>query len=87
MLPTLSKKDAAKVKRLLQQYRPCVLCGRPPAVSGIFVPTKPEAWGGKPNKVRLLSYTLCRACFALPEQDRALAVEARLQAGVVGQRN
>jgi hypothetical protein len=82
----LSQKDACKVKRLLRQPRPCLLCGSfPTAVQGIFVPDKPELWGGKPGKVRLLGYALCRRCQALP--DLALHVEARLMAGLVGRGN
>lgn len=86
ILPTLSKKDAAKVKRLLRQPRPCLLCGAyPPVYVGIFTPSKPEAWGGKPGKVRFLGYALCARCFARP--DKTLAVEARIMAGLVGRGN
>lgn len=84
----LSRKDAARVKRLLRQPRPCLLCGTfPPVYQALFTPYKPEAWGGKPNKVRLLGYALCAGCFAMPAQARALAVEARIMAGLVGRGN
>jgi len=55
----LSRKDAARVKHLLRQPRPCLLCSAFPAsLQGIFQPTKPELWGGKPGKVRLLGWPL-----------------------------
>jgi hypothetical protein len=39
----LSRKDAAKVKRLLRQPWPCLLCGAfPLAYQGIFIPDTPE---------------------------------------------
>lgn len=83
---TLSAKDTARVKRLLQQRRSCVLCGSQAVVySALFVPDKPELWGGTPGKTRVLGYCLCRACKALP--DLTSHVEARIQAGLVGQRN
>ncbi len=82
----LSKKDARRVKRLLAQPRPCLLCGCPqPYYTGMFIPDRPELWGGKPNKTRVLGYALCARCFALP--DRSMHVEARIQAGLVSQRN
>ncbi len=82
----LSRKDARKLQRLLAQPRPCLLCGAyPPHYTGTFQPDRPEAWGGKPGKSRLLGYALCRACFALP--DRCLHVEARLMRALVGQQN
>jgi len=81
----LSKKDARKLTRALRQPRPCLLCGGPPAYSGLFIPDKPEAWGGKPGKMRVLAYALCARCAALP--DKALHVEARIQAGLVGRGN
>jgi hypothetical protein len=82
----LSQKDARKVKHLLRQPRPCLLCGAfPPVVQGIFVPDKPEVWGGKPGKVRLLGYALCARCKALP--DFTLHVEARIMASLVGRGN
>jgi hypothetical protein len=89
MMPSslrLSRKDARKVRQFLRQPRPCLLCGAfPPAYQGIFIPDKPELWGGKPGKVRLLGYTLCARCKDLP--DLALHVEGRLQAELVGRGN
>jgi len=84
----LSKKDAARVQRLLALPKPCLLCGTSPTtVQGIFQPTQPELWGGTPEKVRLLGYALCAACFALPAEARAMAVEGRIMARLVGDRN
>jgi hypothetical protein len=82
----LSRKDAAKVKRLLRQPRPCLLCGAFPAdYNGIFHPDNPELWGGAPGKVRLMGYALCAWCYALPDVTRY--VEGKLMAGLVGRRN
>jgi hypothetical protein len=82
----LSPKDAVKVRQLLRQPRPCLLCGAfPPAYVGIFVPDKPELWGGKPWKVRLLGYALCSRCTTMPALT--LHIEGRLQADLVGQGN
>ena len=82
----LSKKDARKLTRALRRSRPCLLCGAsPPAYSVLFLPEKPEAWGGKPGKARALAYALCARCFALP--DKAQHVEARIMASLVGSGN
>ena len=56
----LSRKEAARVTWLLAQPKPCLLCNTfPMASNGIFQPTKPEIWGGKPGKGRRLGYALC----------------------------
>jgi hypothetical protein len=82
----LSQKDAAKVKRLLRQPWPCLLCGAFPAhYNAIFTPDKPELWGGTPGKVRLMGYGLCARCATLP--NVTLRVEAKLMADLVGRRN
>ena len=81
-----SRKDARKVKRFLRQPRRCLLCGAFPTVCNVILqPHKPEAWGGKPGKVRLLGYALCIRCIALP--DASLRAEAPLMRDVVGRRN
>jgi len=82
----LSKQDARKLTRALRQPRPCLLCGAyPPAYSALFLPEKPEVWGGTPGKGRALAYALCARCFALP--DKAQHVEATIQARLVGRGN
>jgi len=81
----LSPKDARRVKRLLAQSRPCLLCGAPPAYAAIFVPDHPEVWGCPPGKRRLLGYALCAPCHAFP--DRELRVEAAIMRGLVGAQN
>lgn len=82
----LSKKDTRTLQRLLTQPRPCLLCGAfPPTYTGMFIPDRPELWGGKPNKTRVLGYALCARCFALP--DKTLHIEARIMAGLVGRGN
>src|SRR5262245_11841184 len=85
-IPCLSRKEAARLTRLLRQPRPCLLCGAfPPTYGGIFVPDTPELWGVTPGKVRLLGYALCARCMTVPE--RTLHVEACLMAGLVGRSN
>jgi hypothetical protein len=64
---------------------PCLLCGNPPAWRGIFVPTRPEAWGAPPGKQRLIGYWLCASCRALPAVA-ALAL-ARIMATLAGHKN
>jgi hypothetical protein len=82
----LSQKDARKVKHLLRQLQACLLCGTvPPDMQGIFIPDKPERWGGKPGKRRLLGYALCAQCKTLPEIR--LHVEACIMAQLVGRGN
>lgn len=82
----LSRKNARKIERALRQPRPCLLCGAfPPAYTGMFLPDRPELWGGQPNKTRVLAYALCARCYAPP--DRNTHVEARIMAGVVGRAN
>ena len=80
----LSRQDAARVKWLLAQPKPCLLCNTfPMAYNGIFQPTKPgdlgrEAWKRAAAGLR----ALCAQCIAMP--DLTLHVEARLMAGLVG---
>jgi hypothetical protein len=82
----LSQKDAARVEAALRQPKPCVVCGDPePSYAGLFLPNKPELWGGAPGTTRLLAYALCARCTALPEITRH--VEARIMAGLVGRGN
>src|SRR5262249_46203455 len=53
----ISRKDFRTIQRQLSTPRRCLLCGAFPTVCNvIFQPHKPEAWGGKPGKVRLLGY-------------------------------
>ena len=84
----LSKTDAARVQRLLSMPRPCLLCGSArTTVQALYQPDKPEQWGGKPGKVRLLGYALCRRCYTLPAETRNLAVEGRIMRNLIGDRN
>jgi hypothetical protein len=57
---------------------PCLLCGRPPHVVGLFAPRDPQRFGAPPGKVRLIRYHLCRRCCRLP--DRLKRVEAKILA-------
>ena len=82
----LSRTDIRTMERQCATPRRCLLCGAfPPAYQVIFLPVKPEAWGGKPGKVRLLGYALCQRCYALPDVTRR--AEAPLMRDVVGRRN
>ena len=82
----LSKKDAARVKQLLAQPRPCLLCGVfPPEHTCLFFPNQPELWGGKRGKARVICYALCARCKALP--DHECRAEARMMKGISGRRN
>jgi hypothetical protein len=53
----------------------------------MYVPDKPEAWGGQRGRVRVVGYRLCSACFAVPAQERCVRVEAALAVRIVGHRN
>jgi hypothetical protein len=88
MRNAVSHKDAQKLKHLLRQPHLCLLCAVPQtAFAGLYVPDKPEAWGGTRGRIRVLGYRLCKACFALPVQERCTRVEARLAAHIAGHRN
>jgi hypothetical protein len=53
---TFSAKDTRKIQRAVRQPRPCLLCGTYlPTYVGLFEPSKPEAWGGKTKKGRMLA--------------------------------
>jgi hypothetical protein len=81
----LSPADHAKIDQALRTPRPCLLCGQPPAIAGLFWPDRPALWGGKPGKGRLIAYWLCTQCRALPALTQR--VEARLAQHIVGRRN
>lgn len=81
-----SRKDAARIRQVMVLPQPCILCESSKTVCrALFVPSRPEVWGGTPGKRRVLVYRLCRTCLAKP--DKALLVEARLMRRLVGQRN
>lgn len=67
--------------RALATPQPCLLCGfATPEYTGVFVPDRPECWGGTAGQPRVLVYALCAACCARP--DKTLAIEARIQHGL-----
>lgn len=79
-------RDAARLRRAMALPQPCLLCGAGETVcAALFVPARPEVWGGAPDTRRVLVYRLCARCFAKP--DKAQAVEAMLMARLVGHRN
>ncbi|RJQ72236.1 MAG: hypothetical protein C4519_18820 [Desulfobacteraceae bacterium] len=45
---------------------PCLLCGAPPDLIGVFVPIDPGAWGAAAGKVRAIRYCLCDSCAVEP---------------------
>jgi hypothetical protein len=52
----------------MSDYRPltpCILCGRPPHCSGLFIPHDDiqRQAGTPPDRVRAAAYTLCRRCW------------------------
>lgn len=81
-----SPRDAARIRRVLALFQPCLLCGAvETACRAVFVPSRPEVWGGAPGKRRLCVYRLCAACYARPE--KLLEVEAQLMQRLVGRSN
>ncbi len=80
--------DPAGVPRMIARLKatigvPCLLCDAPSTQPACFQPNRPEAWGGRPDTIRLFIYGLCVACSRLP--DVTMCVEARLMAGLIGQ--
>jgi hypothetical protein len=63
----------------------CVLCGaRAVSFNGMFQPIDQKAVGAPPGKVRLLRYSLCQRCHALP--DWMKRVDAKLMADLAALR-
>jgi hypothetical protein len=81
----VSRHDRAVLKYLAHRRVPCLLCRGRSTVAVLFFPTRPELWGGTAGKTRVLGYSLCEACKALP--DHELRAEATIQADLVGRRN
>lgn len=42
--------------------KPCVLCGRPGAVNGIYFPATDSPAAAPPGKSRIILYSLCQRC-------------------------
>ena len=81
-----SPRDAARLKRVMALPQPCILCGAVETVArALFVPARPEVWGGTSAKRRVLVYRLSARCLA--RLDKAMAVEAQLMHRLVGRRN
>lgn len=69
----------------LKKPRPgdfCLLCSEEPSFIGVFVPQKPEAWGGDTGIPRLFRYCLCSKCHKKP--DTAENVEKIILAELAG---
>lgn len=50
-----SPRDAARIRRVMALFQPCLLCGAvETACRAVFVPSRPEVWGGAPGKRRVL---------------------------------
>jgi len=75
----------ATLRQLIEAPKPCLLCGTPAAYSGVFTPTHPELWGGKPGKDRWYVYGLCEPCKSDPQCT--LKVEANIMRDLAGRGN
>ena len=82
----LTWRQACHVQQQMQRPGPCLLCGSPhAAIAAVFMPDRPECWGGTRGRQRLVGYRVCPTCFARPGvQDQA---EAKLAQGIVGRNN
>ena len=50
----------------------CLICGGLPSVVGVFVPERPEDFGGVRGRIRFIRYCLCATCGQKKHaQDRA----------------
>jgi hypothetical protein len=58
----------------------CVLYGKRPHWTGVFLPHDSVAYGGRPDKQRAILYHLCTRC--RKRSDVVDAVEARILAGI-----
>ena len=48
------------MQRYLHEAHPCVLCGKRGHYNAVFLTRHGEPYGGKPGKIRLIGYGLCR---------------------------
>ena len=54
----------AVVSRPLPDPTRCLLCLRPPAYLGVYIPKDQASVNAPPGKVRNIVYMLCKVCFA-----------------------
>jgi hypothetical protein len=74
---------APALLKALDQPAPCLLCGTAEVVTrAVYTPAKSAGLGRK-----VIVYSLCAPCFALPEKTRAQRTDAMLAREVIGQRN
>lgn len=53
----------------------CLLCGRDPAVIGLFWPRDSAAFGAPSGKGRIFRYCLCDRCIEIEEGQRTERIE------------
>jgi hypothetical protein len=54
----------ARVALARALLHPCLMCGARPDMAALFIPFTPGEWGGRPDKTRLVAYSLCDRCKA-----------------------
>jgi hypothetical protein len=59
--------------------KPCLMCGGPAQLAGMFQPADSEVWGSRPGKQRILFYALCDPCHDRTSLD---AIEAQIALGM-----
>jgi len=75
--------SAPALMAALDAPAPCLLCGNPEVVTrAVYTPARAAGLGRK-----VIVYSLCQACFTLPEETRAQRTDAMLAREVIGQRN
>jgi hypothetical protein len=52
-------------------HPPCLLCGSPSSITGVFIPGNSRLWGAPEGRQRHIVYPLCGACYARPDQTDA----------------
>ena len=62
--------EPSKASAKISVFKPgyfCLLCGSKPDVGAVFVPDDPLSFGGAEGKTRIVTYSLCQACFDSPD--------------------
>jgi hypothetical protein len=79
----------ASLVEKLQAFRlPCILCGGPPTLAGVFTPKDPATTSSPPGKLTVFGYNLCLSCAVDPGtpqrvEEKAMAYCALRRAGRV----
>lgn len=67
------------VARFMASSPPCILCRAPGVFGAVFIPDVPEEFidaAPLANRQRLVLYSVCIACFEIPEATRLERIEA-----------